>query len=151
MNGKGSLTLDAGIEQSWDVLLDPAVLQKCIMGCTKLELVKDNLYEADLSVGIAAVKGKYSSIIELADLQRPSFYKLVVKGEGGPGSVEAVGNVELVPGDENTTQLNYTYEAEVGGKAAMVGQRMLGGVAKLIIQDFFKKLSKELKRVETSA
>ncbi|MGP4080648.1 SRPBCC family protein [Pseudalkalibacillus sp. R45] len=148
MNGKGYLTLDAGIERSWEVLLDPDVLQRCIMGCEKLDQIDDNKYEAELSMGIAAVKGKYSSIIELTDMEKPSHYKLIVKGEGGPGNVEAVGNIDLIAVDETTTTLNYTYEAEVGGKVAMVGQRMLGGVAKLIIQDFFKKFKKELTRIE---
>ena len=120
------------------------------MGCKKLEPVDENKYEAELSIGIAAVKGKYESTIEIADVQKPNHYKLVVKGEGGPGSVEAAGVVDLVPIDDNKTELNYTYEAEVGGKVAMVGQRMLNGVAKLIIQDFFKKFNKELAKNEQS-
>ncbi|RXT14027.1 carbon monoxide dehydrogenase [Ammoniphilus sp. CFH 90114] len=146
MNGKGSITLEAGVEQAWDVLLNPEVLAKCIMGCNKLELVEEGKYKADLSVGIAAVKGSYSSTIELADLEKPKRYKLIVKGEGGPGHVEATGVVDLSAVDANTTTLNYEYEAEVGGKVAMIGQRMLGGVAKLIINDFFKKFSKEVKQ-----
>ncbi|WP_409292608.1 SRPBCC family protein [Peribacillus sp. SCS-37] len=151
MNGQGTLKLDAGIEKSWDVLLDPEVLQKCIMGCKKLELEAENKYNAELSIGIAAVKGKYESTIEIADLQKPKHYKLIVKGEGGPGNVEATGIIDLRPLNETSTELAYSYEAEVGGKVAMIGQRMLGGVAKLIIQDFFKKLANELKRIESKA
>ncbi|MDQ0162942.1 SRPBCC family protein [Aeribacillus alveayuensis] len=150
MNGKGSVTLNAGIEKAWGVLLDPLALKNCIMGCKKLEPVDENKYEAELSIGIAAVKGKYESTIEIADVQKPNHYKLVVKGEGGPGSVEATGVVDLIPIDDNKTELNYTYDAEVGGKVAMVGQRMLNGVAKLIIQDFFKKFNKELAKSEQS-
>ncbi|MGG1292718.1 carbon monoxide dehydrogenase subunit G [Bacillus smithii] len=144
MNGSGKVTLNASVEKAWDVLLDPQALKNCIMGCAKLESIEENKYEALLSIGIAAVKGKYESIIEIADVQKPNHYKLIVKGEGGPGSVEAVGAVDLVPVDENKTELRYTFDAEVGGKVAMVGQRMLSGVAKLIIQDFFKKFNKEL-------
>lgn len=144
MNGSGKVTLNASVEKAWDVLLDPQALKNCIMGCTKLESIEENKYEALLSIGIAAVKGKYESIIEIADAQKPNHYKLIVKGEGGPGSVEAVGAVDLVPVDENKTELRYKFDAEVGGKVAMVGQRMLSGVAKLIIQDFFKKFNKEL-------
>ncbi|WP_026691826.1 SRPBCC family protein [Peribacillus kribbensis] len=148
MNGQGTLKLDAGIEKSWEILLDPHVLEKCIMGCKKLVLVSENTYNAELSIGIAAVKGKYESTIEIADLEEPKHYKLIVKGEGGPGNVEATGIIDLTPIDESSTELAYSYEAEVGGKVAMIGQRMLGGVAKLIIQDFFKKLARELKRIE---
>ncbi|UZJ76850.1 MULTISPECIES: SRPBCC family protein [unclassified Fictibacillus] len=151
MEGKGKLVLDAGVERAYEVLLDPNVLEKCIMGCKKLVLVEDNKYEAELSIGIAAIKGNYSSTIEILDLEEPNHYKLAVKGEGSPGTVEAVGIVDLTPESESSTLLNYSYEAEVGGKVAMVGQRMLGGVAKLVIQDFFKKLGKELKRIEQSA
>lgn len=151
MNGQGTLKLDAGIEKSWEVLLDPNVLEKCIMGCKKLDQEAENIYNAELSIGIAAVKGKYESTIEISDIERPKHYKLIVKGEGGPGNVEATGIIDLSPINENTTELAYTYEAEVGGKVAMIGQRMLGGVAKLIIQDFFKKLAKELKRIESNA
>ncbi|TWI58147.1 SRPBCC family protein [Halalkalibacter nanhaiisediminis] len=148
MDGNGSLKLDANKEKSWNVLLDPDVLERCIMGCEKLELVDENTYHADLSVGIAAVKGQYTSIIKITNVEKPERYTLIVKGEGGPGNVEATANIELTEQDEQTTVLSYSYEAEVGGKVAMVGQRMLGGVAKLIIKDFFKKFAKELDKSE---
>ena len=131
MDGNGSLKLDANKEKSWDVLLDPDVLERCIMGCEKLELVDENTYHADLSVGIAAVKGQYTSVIKITNIEKPDRYTLIVQGEGGPGNVEATANIELTEENEQTTVLSYSYEAEVGGKVAMVGQRMLGGVAKV--------------------
>ncbi|MBX9955137.1 carbon monoxide dehydrogenase subunit G [Peribacillus simplex] len=150
MEGKGSLNLPAGIEQSWDVLLDSEVLKRCIMGCKKLELVEENKYEADISMGVASVKGDYSTTIELANINKPISYQMIVKGEGGPGSIEAVADITLESVDENNTVLSYSFEAEVGGKVAMVGQRMLGGVSKLVIKDFFKKFGKELKKAEVT-
>ncbi|MFE4241658.1 SRPBCC family protein [Peribacillus butanolivorans] len=150
MEGKGSLNLPAGIEQSWDVLLDSEVLKRCIMGCKKLELVEENKYEADISMGVASVKGDYSTTIELANIYKPISYQMIVKGEGGPGSIEAVADITLESVDENNTVLSYSFEAEVGGKVAMVGQRMLGGVSKLVIKDFFKKFGKELKKAEVT-
>jgi len=150
LEGKGSLNLPAGIEQSWDVLLDSEVLKRCIMGCKKLELVEENKYEADISMGVASVKGDYSTTIELANINKPISYQMIVKGEGGPGSIEAVADITLESVDENNTVLSYSFEAEVGGKVAMVGQRMLGGVSKLVIKDFFKKFGKELKKAEVT-
>ncbi|MFF2498893.1 MULTISPECIES: SRPBCC family protein [Peribacillus] len=150
MEGKGSLNLPAGIEQSWDVLLDSEVLKRCIMGCKKLELVEENKYEAEISMGVASVKGDYSTTIELANINKPISYQMIVKGEGGPGSIEAVADITLESVDENNTVLSYSFEAEVGGKVAMVGQRMLGGVSKLVIKDFFKKFGKELKKDEVT-
>ncbi|MDQ7863888.1 carbon monoxide dehydrogenase subunit G [Peribacillus frigoritolerans] len=146
MEGKGSLNLPAGIEKSWDVLLDSEVLKRCIMGCKKLELVEENKYEADISMGVASVKGDYSTTIELANINKPISYQMIVKGEGGPGSIEAVADITLESVDENNTVLSYSFEAEVGGKVAMVGQRMLGGVSKLVIKDFFKKIWERIKK-----
>lgn len=151
MNGQGSLELNAPIEQVWSKLMDPEVLAACIMGCKKLELIDEGKYRADLSVGIAAVKGKYDATIALVDVQEPQSYKLIMHGEGAPGFLDAEGLLRLTPIDEGRTALSYNYTAEVGGKVAAIGQRMLGGVAKLIINDFFKKIKKEIETNQQSA
>jgi uncharacterized protein len=147
MDGEGSIQLNGNIGTVFTSLLDPEVLKNCIMGCNDLTKKEDNVYVADLSVGVAAVKGKYDATIHLADLQPPNSYKLIVNGEGAPGFVDAEAEIQLVPIDDENTELRYTYEAAVGGKVAAIGQRMLGGVAKLIIKDFFKKIKRELEKV----
>ncbi|MCM3568466.1 carbon monoxide dehydrogenase subunit G [Neobacillus mesonae] len=147
MNGEGAIQLNGKVETVFTSLLDPEVLKNCIMGCNQLNKQGDNVYVADLSVGVAAVKGKYDATIRLTDLTPPNSYKLIVNGEGAPGFVEAEAEIQLVQVDDQHTELRYTYEAAVGGKVAAIGQRMLGGVAKLIIKDFFKKIKKELEKV----
>ncbi|MCL6594350.1 MAG: carbon monoxide dehydrogenase subunit G, partial [Alicyclobacillus sp.] len=102
-------------------------------------------YRASLTVGVAAVKGHYSATIELTDVQPLQSYRLLIHGEGGPGFVDAQGQVQLHP-TEAGTALHYTYTADVGGKVAAVGQRMLGGVAKLLVGDFFRRLQKAVDR-----
>ena len=149
MNGKGSIKLQGNRETVFTSLLNPEVLKNCIMGCKELIQQEENVYQVDLSVGVAAVKGKYDATIRLADVNTPESYRLIVNGEGGPGFVDAEAEIQLVDVDDNKTELKYTYEAEVGGKVASIGQRMLGGVAKLIINDFFKKVKKELEKVNT--
>ena len=151
MNGNGSVELNAAVEQVWAKILDPEVLSACMMGCKELVLVEEGKYRADLAVGVAAVKGKYNATIQLADVQEWKSYKLIVRGEGAPGFVEAEGVIELAPHEEGKTVLTYSYTAEVGGKVASIGQRMLGGVAKLIISDFFKKLKKQVESEQKSA
>lgn len=151
MNGNGTVELKGSIEQVWNKLMDPEVLSQCIMGCRSLELIGDGKYKADLQVGIAAVKGKYDATIEVCDVQAPHHYKLVVNGEGAPGFVNAEGVIDLAPIDDQRTQLTYTYNAEIGGKVAAIGQRMLGGVAKLLVGDFFKKIQKELAKADQAA
>jgi carbon monoxide dehydrogenase subunit G len=151
MNGSGALELNAPIDQVWIKLMDPHVLAVCMMGCKKLELIDNLKYKADLAVGIAAVKGKYEATIALEDVQAPNSYKLVMHGAGTPGFLDAKGFLNLDSVDEETTTLTYTYTAEVGGKVAAIGQRMISGVAKLIIQDFFKKMKKEIESSQQSA
>lgn len=151
MNGSGSVELRATIEQVWAKILNPAVLSECILGCKELVLIEEGKYRADLAVGIAAVKGKYDATIQLADVEEFKSYRLVVRGEGAPGFVEAEGLIELIPAEEGTTTLTYSYKAEVGGKVASIGQRMLGGVAKLLISDFFKKMKKEIENEQKTA
>ncbi|SFJ81856.1 SRPBCC family protein [Thermoflavimicrobium dichotomicum] len=151
MNGNGSIELNASIEHVWKKLMDPEVLAECIMGCKQLVLIEEGKYRAELAVGIAAVKGKYDATIELVDVQAPKGYKLVVHGEGAPGFVDAEGVIHLTPVAEGKTNLTYSYTAEVGGKVAAIGQRMLGGVAKLLISDFFKKVKKEIENEQKTA
>ncbi|MFC4767743.1 SRPBCC family protein [Effusibacillus consociatus] len=151
MNGNGSVELNASIDHVWTKLMDPQVLAECIMGCKQLVLIEEGKYRADLSVGIAAVKGKYDATIELADVQALKSYKLIMHGEGGPGFVDAEGVIDLTAGEDGKTTLTYNYTAEVGGKVAAIGQRMLGGVAKLLINDFFKKIKKEIENEQKTA
>jgi carbon monoxide dehydrogenase subunit G len=151
MNGTGTIELHAPIDQVWSKLMDPNVLANCIMGCKKLELIGEAKYKADLAVGIAAVKGKYDATISLVDVQAPHSYKLVMHGQGAPGFLDAEGKLQLASTDDNRTTLSYDYTAEIGGKVAAIGQRMLGGVAKLIINDFFKKIKKEVESDQQSA
>jgi carbon monoxide dehydrogenase subunit G len=148
MTGTGKVSINAPLELVWRYLMDPDVLAKCIMGCEKLESVGERKYHADLSIGIASVKGRYDASIELKDVREFKGYRLIVHGEGAPGFVEAEGIIDLVADEDGVTTLSYEYTANVGGKVAAVGQRMLGGVAKLLIGDFFKKIKRQIDQAE---
>ncbi|MFZ3588859.1 CoxG family protein [Bacillus sp. DJP31] len=147
MNGSGSLTVNASIEKTCAGLYNTDVLVKCLMGCKKLKLIENNKYLAELSIGIPPVNGKYESIIEIEEIEKAKTYKLIITAEGDAGNVKATGLINLLEEQKNKTNLSYTFEAEVGGKVSMVGGKILNGVGKLIIQDFFKKFGKELGRI----
>lgn len=146
MNGKGQIKLPGNKEEVFNAMLSPEILEKCIMGCKELKVVGDNEYKAELSVGIAAVKGKYDADIKVDDIKSPEKYTLIIHGEGNPGLVDATANIYFEEVGEEETLVKYEYEADAGGKIASIGQRMLGGVAKLVINDFFKKAKNELKK-----
>ncbi|MBX5463990.1 MAG: carbon monoxide dehydrogenase subunit G [Clostridia bacterium] len=145
MQVKGEERIRAPRPVVYDLLMDPEVLARCIPGCKELRRAGEGAYDAELELGIAAVRGRYSGHIEIRDAHRPEAYTLAVSGQGGPGFVNAELHFSLAE-EEGGTRLSYTGEAQAGGTIAGVGQRMLGGVAKLITGQFFSALTREVER-----
>ncbi|MDI3318051.1 MAG: carbon monoxide dehydrogenase subunit G [Bacillota bacterium] len=143
MEVRGEQVLRAARPVVYGFLMDPEVLSRCIPGCKALRQVADGAYEADLELGVAAIKGRYSGRVEIRDAEPPERYTLLVSGQGGPGFVNAELHFALEEEDDGT-RLRYEGEAQAGGTIASVGQRMLGGVAKLITGQFFSALTREV-------
>ncbi|MCZ2837609.1 SRPBCC family protein [Modestobacter sp. VKM Ac-2985] len=143
MNLDGSAVLSAAPEQVWAVITDPAVLARTIPGCESLQQVGEDSYTIVVSAGVGAIRGKYAGEVRLSDLAFPSSYVMHASGSGGPGSVRATVQIELVPSGEGT-ELTYSADAVVGGAVAGVGQRMITGVAKKMAGQFFSAIDKEL-------
>ena len=143
MKVEGSYTFDAPRERVWSVLLDPGSLKNCIPGCESMITTGEDQYEANMKVGVAAIRGSYKGNIRITERTEPASYKLMVEGRGGPGFVRGEALVELV--DQGaSTQVNVHGDGQVGGTVAGVGQRMLGGVAKMLMGQFFDCLKKQL-------
>jgi len=139
MKFEGIYTFKAPREKVWQVLLDPKILAQCMPGCEELKEIGPDQYEANVKVGIAAVKGTYKAKISIKDKQPPSHYVLSGQGSGSPGFMQGDVVIDLEEkGGE--TQLKYSTDAKVGGLIAGVGQRMIGGIAKMMIDQFFKKM-----------
>ncbi|MFQ5795082.1 MAG: carbon monoxide dehydrogenase subunit G [Candidatus Bipolaricaulia bacterium] len=139
----GEQRLNATPERVWEALTDPTVLQRCIPGCKQLELVEEGVYQAVLEIGVAAVKGRFAGQVRMTEMAPPQHLILDINGEGANGFVHAHGQLDLEPG-EASTRLVYQGHAEVGGKIAGVGQRIMSGVAKFLVGQFFKTLDHEL-------
>ncbi len=136
---EGSYTFNAPREKVWEVLLDPKVMAQCIPGCEGLNQIGPDQYEATMKVGIAAVKGSYKGKVTIKDKQPPSHYVLSGEGAGGPGFMQGDVAIDLKENNGQTV-LTYSTDAKVGGLIASIGQRMLGGVAKMMVDQFFKKI-----------
>jgi len=136
---EGSYTFNAPRARVWDVLLDPKVLAQCLPGCEGLKELSPDQYEATMKVGIAAVKGSYKGKVAIKDRQPPSHYVLSGEGSGGPGFMQGDVAIDLEESNGQTV-LKYSADAKVGGLIASIGQRMLGGVAKMMVEQFFKKI-----------
>jgi carbon monoxide dehydrogenase subunit G len=135
----GSYTFNAPRERVWQVLLDPKVLAQCVPGCESLNEAGPDQYEAIMKVGVASVKGIFKGKVSIKDKQAPTHYVLAGEGSGGPGFIRVESAVDL---EENNGQtlLKHSTDAKVGGLIASIGQRMLNGVAKMMLDQFFKKM-----------
>lgn len=115
-------------------------------GLKQLYAKSDTYYDAELEIGVAGIKGKYKGHLELQDVMPAQGYRMVLHGEGTMGFMDSVVQVNLVAAESEGTDLTYEGDAKVGGTVAGVGQRMLSGVAKLIIGQFFTGLLKEAEK-----
>ena len=139
MKIEGSHTFNAPRERVWEVLLNPKIMAQCMPGCESMNEIGPDQYEATMKVGIASVKGTYKGKVSLKDKQAPSHYVLSGEGSGGPGFMQGDVAIDLEE-NEGRTVLKYSTDAKVGGLIASVGQRMLNGVAKVMVDQFFKKI-----------
>jgi carbon monoxide dehydrogenase subunit G len=150
MKVEGKYLFDVAPQEVWDGLLDPAVLAATMPGCEKLELVGENQYEGTLDIKVGPVRGKFQGKIQLEDIRAPEGYTMKVDGRGSPGFVKATAVVDLV-GEGDQTRLDYEGDAQVGGRIASVGQRLLDSSAKSIIKQSLEGLNETLKARSAAA
>lgn len=143
MEISGTYTFNAPPERVWNLLMDPAVLSSCIPGCDRFDPAGEDRYTVTLTVGLAAITGTYSGVVLLVDQVPHSSYRLIVEGQGRPGFVKGSSAIALTP-DGDTTKVDVTADVHTGGLIARVGQRMIGGVAKMMMDRFFGCLQGKL-------
>lgn len=131
-------------EVVWDTIQDEVVLKKVLPGCDVFDEVEDNVYEAVLNISMGPIKGRFTSNVKQVDMDEPRYYRLLVKAKGKPGEIDADAAMTMEESDEGTI-LTSDAKVEVTGLLASVGQRIMGGVAKVIIGQFFKDIEKEAK------
>jgi carbon monoxide dehydrogenase subunit G len=137
MTMAGEYQLPASQQAVWEKLNDPAVLKACIPGCQELERTGDNGFKAIATIKIGPVKATFKGNVTLSDLDPPNGYKISGQGEGGvAGFAKGGATVKLAPKDGGTL-LSYNVEAQIGGKLAQLGQRLVNGAAKKVADDFF--------------
>ena len=143
MKLEGSYEVPAARQTVWEAFLDPAKLKKAIPGCEKLEAIAPEEYKATMKVGVGGVKGTFEGKVRLTEKKPPESYKMAVEGSGGPGFIRGETLIKLSDAD-NGTRVAYSADVQVGGLIASVGQRMLGGVSKMLADKFFRKMSELL-------
>jgi carbon monoxide dehydrogenase subunit G len=128
----------------WSALNDPVILKACIPGCESLEAISESEMTAIAAVKLGPISAKFSGRVKLSDIDPPNGYTLSGEGKGGPaGFAKGAAKVRLAPAPEGTL-LTYTVDAQVGGKIAQLGARLIDATAKSMADQFFTKFTEQV-------
>ncbi len=142
MTMHGEYQLAVPPQTVWEKLNDAETLKSCIPGCEQLDKTSDTEFHATATVKIGPVKAKFKGRVTLSDLDPPNGYKISGQGDGGvAGFAKGGATVKLTPQDGGTL-LAYDVEAQIGGKLAQLGQRLINGAAKKVADEFFDNFAK---------
>jgi uncharacterized protein len=143
MKLEGDYVFEASVPEVWSALFDPVILAAVMPGCEKLELV-DGHYVGDIKVKVGPIQGKFTGKVDLQDKVEPESYTMVVDGRGAPGFVKATAHVKLAA-DGDGTRVHYDADAQIGGKIASVGQRLIDASARAIVAQSLEGLHTNIK------
>jgi uncharacterized protein len=143
MQLNGSYVFDAPVARVWDLLMDTGAIAACVPGCEELTPIGQDRFHAKLSVAVAAVTGRYDATIALEEKLPPHGYTLRVEGQGRPGFVKGTSRIQLVE-EAGHTRVDVNADVQVGGAVARVGQRLLEGVGRAMMNRFFACLGSRL-------
>jgi carbon monoxide dehydrogenase subunit G len=141
MEIKGEYRIAASREKVFAALNDVAILQACIPGCESLEKTSDTEMKAKVRMRIGPVSASFTGKVTLSDLDPPNGYKISGEGQGGAAGFAKGGAVVTLREDGADTVLNYNVDAQVGGKIAQVGARLIDGTARKLADEFFSKFA----------
>ena len=144
MTGSGESRVQAPPEAVWTMLLDADVLASLIPGSHGVKKLSETHFQADVTLGVGPVKGRYKADVRLSDLDPPRAATLSGSVTGALGSGGGKGRIALTPDGQGGTTVSYTYEAAVGGKVAAIGGRLLEGASRVIIGQFFAALARKV-------
>jgi carbon monoxide dehydrogenase subunit G len=144
MTMQGEVMLQADRAVVWAALNDPDVLRACIPGCQELEKVSDTEFRATAKIAVGPVKATFKGGVHLTDLDPPSGYTISGEGQGGVAGFAKGGAKVRLEDVEDGTKLVYDVAAQVGGRIAQLGGRVINGVAKKYADEFFANFAKAL-------
>ena len=137
MEMKGEQLVPASQANTWAALNDPEILKVCVPGCESIERVADNEYAVLMTARIGPVAAKFKGKLTLSDLKPPQSYSIAFEGQGGvAGFGKGGAQVQLAP-EADGTRLTYQVKANVGGKLAQIGSRLVDAAARKLANDFF--------------
>ena len=144
MEMKGEQLVPASQQDVWNALNDPRMLKECIPGCEALERVADNEYMVLMVSRVGPVSAKFKGKLTLADVNPPRSYSLAFEGQGGAAGFAKGGASVRLSSENAFTKLSYEAKANVGGKLAQIGSRLIEAAAKKVADDFFRRFNEKV-------
>ena len=144
----GEVQLPAPREAVWAKLNDTEALKASIPGCETLEKLSDNEFQAVATNKIGPVKARFKGKVRLSDLDPPNGYRISGEGDGGVAGFAKGGATVALSDKDGGTLLTYNVEAQIGGKLAQMGQRLVNGAAKKLADQFFTKFAAQFAPAE---
>jgi carbon monoxide dehydrogenase subunit G len=137
----GQQLINASREKVYAALNDPEVLKQCIPGCEELNKTSDTQMDATVSIKVGPVKARFKGGVELTNLNPPESYTIIGEGKGGAAGFAKGGADVKLTAQGDQTMLDYAVKADIGGKLAQLGGRLIDGTAKKLSGEFFEKFS----------
>ena len=144
MEMKGEQLVPASQQEVWNALNDPQMLKACIPGCEALDRVADNEYMVLMVSRIGPVSAKFKGKLTLSDVNPPHSYSLSFEGQGGAAGFAKGGAQVQLSSQDGATRLSYEAKANVGGKLAQIGSRLIEAAAKKVADDFFRRFNEKV-------
>ena len=141
MEMSGQHRIEAPRQAVWEALNDPEILKQAIPGCEEIEKVSDTEFAAKVKAKVGPVSAKFAGAVTLSDLDPPKGYTISGEGKGGAAGFAKGGAKVRLEEDDAATILHYEVEAQVGGKLAQIGSRLIDSTAKKMAEQFFGKFS----------
>ena len=142
MEMKGEQLIPASRQQVWDALNDPAALKACIPGCESIDPAGANAYQVLMVAKVGPVSAKFKGKLTLSDVKPPESYSIAFEGQGGAaGFAKGGAHVRLSQESSSVTKLQYDVTANVGGKLAQIGSRLVDAAARKVADDFFARFN----------
>jgi len=141
----GEQLIPASQKDTWEALNDPEVLKACVPGCESITLVNPNEYQVLMTARVGPVSAKFRGRLSLFDIKPPQSYSLAFEGQGGAaGFAKGAAQVKLSPQGAEQTRLAYDVKANVGGKLAQIGSRLVDAAARKVADEFFQNFTKRM-------
>lgn len=146
MQLSGQKIFEAESSVIWNLLMSPNTLARIIPGVTKLEKTADNIYKSVVEIKIGPVSGLYEGTVELDEMVENTSFLLKARQNSKIGDANATVNISLLPVNLSQAELKFDGDVKLTGLLARMGQRMLSGVANILIKQFFSNMEEELQK-----